>query len=235
MGIFGRMKRAVTSKANAAIDRAIDPARELEMAILDLEAQQKSAMKDLLSYKATAKGMERDMAALEEKVATWEKRAMAAVKSGNDELAKECLRERKRCQGELVRLVADRDEAAGYAAELNRSRKKVETQLQLLKLKKGTMATQIAAARSGTGNAFGHSNEVFDRMDRAEARIDDDAAMAEAEAALEGESLTGTTDALEARILAAGAAPSAGGAGDEELARLKAAVKAERERKLLKK
>src|SRR5436190_6949230 len=155
------------------------------MAILDLVAQQKAAMKELLSYKASAKMMEQDMAALSEKAKTWERRAMTAIKKGDDELAKECLREQKQCQTQLAAVKRDRDEAAGYAIELNRSRKKVETQLQILKLKKGTMATQIAAARSGTGNAFGFSNEAFERLDKAEEKIDTDAIQAEVEAAME--------------------------------------------------
>lgn len=232
MGIFGRMKRAVKSKANAAIDKAIDPGKEIDMAILELEEQQKQALKDLLGYKASAKAMEKDMAALEEKARLWEQRAMAAVKKGDDELAKQCLRERKQAAADHAKVKADRDEAARYALELNRSRKKVETQLQVLKLKKGTMATQIAAARSGTGNAFGFSNEVFDRMDKAEEKIDSEAIQAEVDAAMEGEAL-GTS--IDARLLAAGADPAAGGSADDELARLKAKIEADRERKLLKK
>ena len=86
MGIFGRMKRAVKSKANAAVDKMIDPAKELDMAILELEEQQKQAIKDLLSYKASAKAMEKDMEVLEQKAKLWEQRAMAAVKKGDDEL-----------------------------------------------------------------------------------------------------------------------------------------------------
>ena len=232
MGIFGRMKRAVKSKANAAIDKAIDPAKEIDMAILELEEQQKQAIKDLISYKASAKAMEKDMAALEEKAKLWEQRAMAAVKRGDDELARQCLKERKQALTDYAKVKADRDEAAGYAIELNRSRKRVDTQLQVLKLKKGTMATQIAAARSGTGNAFGFSNEVFERMDKAEEKIDSEAIQAEVDAAMEGEEL-GTS--LDAKLLAAGADPLAGGSADDELARLKAKVVADRERKLLKK
>lgn len=232
MGIFGRMKRAVKSKANAAIDKAIDPAKEIDMAILELEEQQKQAIKDLISYKASAKAMEKDMAALEEKAKLWEQRAMTAVKKGDDELARQCLKERKQALTDLAKVTADRDEAAGYAIELNRSRKRVDTQLQVLKLKKGTMATQIAAARSGTGNAFGFSNEVFERMDKAEEKIDSEAIQAEVDAAMEGEEL-GTS--LDAKLLAAGADPLAGGSADDELARLKAKVVADRERKLLKK
>jgi len=228
MGIFGRMKRAVKSKANAAVDKMIDPAKEIDMAILELEEQQKQAIKDLLAYKASAKAMEKDMAALEEKAKLWEQRAMGAVKKG----AKQCLKERKQAVADHAKVKADRDEAAGYAVELNRSRKRVETQLQVLKLKKGTMATQIAAARSGTGNAFGFSNEVFDRMDKAEEKIDNDAIQAEVEAAMEGEE---TGSALEAKLLAASVDPAAGGSADEELARLKAKIDADREKKLLKK
>ncbi|HLU66585.1 MAG TPA: PspA/IM30 family protein [Kofleriaceae bacterium] len=231
MGLFGRMKRAVKSKANAAIDRAIDPAKEIDIAIMELEEQRKQALKDLLSYKATAKTMERDIESLESKVRTWEQRAVSAVKQGDDDLARKCLREKKQCEVELLKLKADRDEAAGYAVELNRSRKKVETQLQMLKLKKGTMATQIAAARSGTGNAFGFDSEVWDKMERAEAKIDDEAIAAEVDTALEGDELS---EAFDARLLAAGADPAAAG-GDDELARLKARMQAEREQKLLKK
>lgn len=232
MGIFGRMKRAVKSKANAAIDKAIDPAKELDMAILELEEQQKQAIKDLLSYKASAKAMEKDMAILEEKAKLWEQRAMTAVKKGDDELAKQCLKERKQALTDYGKVKADRDEAAGYAIELNRSRKRVDTQLQVLKLKKGTMATQIAAARSGTGNAFGFSNEVFERMDKAEEKIDSEAIQAEVDAAMDGEELGSS---LDAKLLAAGADPVGGGSADDELARLKAKVSADRERKLLKK
>jgi phage shock protein A len=232
MGIFGRMKRAVKSKANAAIDKAIDPAKELDMAILELEEQQTNARKELLSYKTSAKRMEQDMATLEEKAKSWEARAMQAVRKGDDELAKQCLKEHKNCVQQAAAVKRDRDEAAGYAIELNRSRKKVETQLKVLKLRKGTMATQIAAARSGTGNAFGFSNEVFERMDKAEEKIDSEAIQAEVDAAMEGEDLG--TD-FDAKLLAAGAEPSAGGSADDELARLKAKVEADRERKLLKK
>jgi phage shock protein A len=232
MGIFGRMRRAIKSKANAAIDKAIDPAKEIDMAILELEEQQKQAMKELISYKATAKTLEKDMEALEQKSVLWEQRAMSAVKKGDDELAKQCLKERKDALTNLAKVKADRDEATGYAIELNRSRKKVETQLKVLKLRKGTMATQIAAARSGTGNAFGFSNEVFERMDKAEEKIDSEAIQAEVDAAMEGEDLG--TD-FDAKLLAAGAEPSAGGSADDELARLKAKVEADRERKLLKK
>jgi phage shock protein A len=232
MGIFGRMKRAVKSKANAAIDKAIDPSKEIDMAILELEEQQTAARKELLAYKTSAKTMEQDITALEQKAVTWERRAMAAVRKGDDTLARQCLVEQKQCMSQLAAVKRDRDEAAGYAVELNRSRKKVETQLQILKLKKGTIATQLAAARSGTGNAFGFDNDAFDRLDKAEEKIDNEAIAAELDAAMEGDALGADFDA---KLMRAGANPAAGGSADSELERLKARVAEDRERKQLKK
>jgi len=182
MGIFGRAKNSIKSKANAAVDKLSSPEKEIERVILELEEQRKEALKELLSYKATAKQMEQDLAELEEKAKKWEKRAIIAVKKGDDEAAKTCLREKKRAEVEAAKVRRDRDEASSYAIELNRSRKKVETRLKMLKLKKGTMATQIAAAR---GKGAFDSGDLFDKLDQVEDQIDHDAAMAEADAAME--------------------------------------------------
>jgi phage shock protein A len=228
MGIFSRMKRAVKSKANAAVDKAISPEKELDMAILELKEQRDRALGELLSYKTTAKQMEQDIERYAKKSAEWEKRAMAAVKAGDDEMAKEALKEKKHCAAQVVQITRDRDEAAGYAIELNRSRKQVETKLRILELKKGTMATQIAAARSGGGDAFGNDNEVWDRFDRAEDKIDEEAIAAEVHAAMEGEELSETD--FDARLLQAGAEPASG--ADDELARLKAKMEADRHQRL---
>src|SRR4029079_8536642 len=58
MGIFSKIKGGISSKANAALDKAINPEKELEMAIMELEEGRKKAMAELLSYKTTAKTLE---------------------------------------------------------------------------------------------------------------------------------------------------------------------------------
>lgn len=224
MGLFTRMKDGVKAKANAAIDKAIDPEKEVELAILELEDGRKKALAELISYKATAKQMEQEQAKFDERAATWEKRAMAAVKAGDDEAAKQALREKKAAQLEAAKIRKDRDEAASYAIQLNKSRKEFETKLQILKLKKGTLATQLASARSASGDAFGNDGEVWDKFARAESKIEDEAIATEVDAAMRGEAEAEA--ALESSIakLPAGAATS-----DDALAALKAKVAAERE------
>lgn len=227
MGLFSRFKDGVKAKANAAIDKAIDPAKEVELTILELEEARQKAIQELISYKATAKQMEADQAKYEEKAATWEKRAMAAVKAGDDEAARTALREKKSALVEAAKIKRDRDEAAGYAIQLNRSRKDFDTKLQILKLKKGTLANQIAVSRAGGGDAFGNDSSVWDKFAAAEERIESDAIDTEVDAALRGEQEAAL--ALEASIAKLPGAGGTGGDGDAALDAIKAKVAAERE------
>jgi phage shock protein A len=230
MGLFSRMKDGIKSKANAALDKAIDPEKEVEMAILELEEQRKAALQELISYKASAKQMDEDIKKQQERAATWEKRAMAAVKAGDDEAAKTALKEKKNCLTEAAKITRDRDEAASYAIQLNKSRKEFETKLQILKLKKGTLATQLAAARSAGGDAFGNDTSVWDKFQSAEDRIDSEVIASEVDAAMRGEQAAEAE--LEAKILGAGtAAGVTSGGTDDALAAIKAKVAADREAK----
>jgi phage shock protein A len=237
MGIFSRIKRAAKAKANAMVDKASDPEKELDMAITELDEIRKKALDELVSYKAAAKKMEQDIAREEGRAAEWERRAMAAVKAGDDELARQALREQKQSREEIARIRRDRDEAASHAIQLNRSRKEAETKLRMLKLRKGTLATQLKAARSG-GGVLGVDGALFDKFDDAEMRIDQDAIEAEVAAAMEGEEMGGGGGMSEAefdrKLAAAGADPAgiAGGA-DDPLAALKAKMEADQARKKL--
>lgn len=232
MGIFSRMKDAVKSKANATVDKARDPAKELDLAIHELQDIRKKALQELVTYKTTAKQMEQDIERQEKKATEWEQRAMAAVKAGDDELAKSALREHKACRAEIERIKRDRDEAAGYAAQLNKSRKEAETKLRMLEMRKGTLATKLKAAQ--TGSSLGFDNQLFDKLDEAEARIDQESIEAEVAVSLGEELAPDSMSAAEfdKKLLAAGGDPALADA-DDPLAALKAKMAAEKARKKL--
>jgi phage shock protein A len=213
MGIFSKIK----GKANDAIDKAIDPEKELDMAILELEEGRKKALQELVTYKATAKTLENDVEKYKAKAAEWERRAMVAVKAGDDEAAKTALREKKNAEIEVAKITKDKHEAASYAIQLNKSRKEFETKLQMLKLRKGTLATQMAAARNG-GDVFGNSSEVWDKFQRAEDRIDAEAIETEVDAAMRGEDAE--AQLLDAKLAALPA--TATDTGEDPLEKLKA-------------
>jgi phage shock protein A len=223
MGIFSRIKNGISNKASAALDKAITPEKELEIAIAELEDGRKRALAELLSYKTTAKQLDADVEKHKAKAAEWERRAMVAIKAGDDEAAKLALREKKAAELEAGKIERDKHEAASYAIQLNKSRKEFDTKLQLLKMRKGTLATQLAVARSPGGDAFGNDTSVWDRFKDAEDRIDSEAIATEVDAAMRGE------DAASAHAFDAKLAAVAGPAGllgapdgpDDALARLK--------------
>jgi phage shock protein A len=216
MGIFSRIKTGISSKANAALDKAINPEKELDMAILELEEGRKKALQELITYKATAKNLDNDIEKYRNKATEWERRAMVAVKAGDDDAAKIALREKKLAEQELAKIERDKHEAASYAIQLNKSRKEFETKLQILKLRKGTLATQIASARSAGGDAFGNDSSVWDKFQRAEDRIDQEAIETEVDAAMRGEDAEAQLFDAKLAALPAGAADA-----DEALAKLK--------------
>jgi phage shock protein A len=227
MGIFNRIKTGISSKANAALDKAVDPAKELEMAIVELEDGRKKALAELISYKTTAKQLDNDLEKYKAKATEWERRAMLAIKAGDDDAARIALKEKKAAETEYAKIERDKHEAASYAIQLNKSRKEFETKLQLLKMRKGTLATQIAAARSAGGDAFGNDTSVWDKFKSAEDRIDQEVIESEVDAAMRGEDAEGKL--LEGKIDAAAAAlPGATEAGEDPLAALKAKIEAER-------
>src|SRR5688500_6747203 len=137
MGIFSKIKSGISSKANAALDKAIDPEKELEMAILELEEGRKKALQELISYKATAKQLGNDVEKYKLKATDWERRAMVAVRAGDDEAARVALKEKKNAETEAAKIERNMHEAASYAIQLNKSRKEFETKLTILKLRKG--------------------------------------------------------------------------------------------------
>ena len=220
MGIFSRIKNGISSKANAALDKAIDPEKELDMAIMELEEGRKKALQELITYKATAKQLDMDLEKQKAKAAEWERRAMMAVRAGDDEAAKEALKQKKQCEQEAAKIEHDKHEAASYAIQLNKSRKEFETKLQMLKLRKGTLATQIAAARSAGGDAFGNDSSVWDKFKEAEDRIDAEAIESEVDAAMRGEDAE--AQAIDAKLAALPPAP------DDALAKLKEKMAADK-------
>jgi phage shock protein A len=191
------------------------------MAIVELEDGRKKALTELVSYKATVKQLDADLEKHKAKVTEWERRAMVAIKAGDDEAAKLALREKRAVEAEAVKIEHDKQEAQSYALQLNKSRKEFETKLQMLKMRKGTLATQLAAARAPGGDAFGNDSSVWDRFQAAEDRIDSEAIATEVDAAMRGEELDAQAFDRKLAALAGPAGLADGADGDDALAKLK--------------
>lgn len=179
-----------------------DPAKEVALLIAKVEEGMKSCTQELIQYKANEKQLAIRQRDLAEKVQDWEKKAMEAVRAGDDELAKKALKEKAWAESELRSVYAERNEQARIAAEMLRSRRQLVQQLESLKIRQGTIAQKIALGRGES--PFDASKGQLEKFEAAENKMEDEAALIEVDAMDLGEQevarakLTQQTKLLEA-------------------------------------
>jgi phage shock protein A len=233
MGIFDRMGRVISSNVNGVLDRAEDPKKLLDLNITEMEEQLKRGQEEVISAVAAEKQLKKKAEELLADQARWDKRAELALKSGDEALAREALKQKKRVTGEAAAAeearVAQRDAALTMKAELERMREKVAE----IKMKKGTIATRAVQAQAGPGGeglgARGGSS-AFDNFRKMEEKIEgreaETSAMAEVDEALRG-GATSKED-LEAKFRKLEGEVGKGAASsdiDDELAALKKRIR----------
>jgi phage shock protein A len=237
MGIFDRMGRVISSNANNLLDKAEDPKKLLALNIDEMEEQLKRAQKEVISAVAAEKQLRKKSEDLAGERDKWDKRAELALKSGDEALAREALKQERRVTAEVAETarVEQRNAALNMKQELERMREK----LAEIKLKRGTItarAQKAAAGPGGEGLGAKGGASAFDDFRKMEEKIEgreaEASAMAEVDDALgtgpDKEDLEAKFRALEGSLGKADK-PAAGGAGasdvDEELAALKKRIR----------
>jgi phage shock protein A len=221
MGIFSRLNHVIKSNLNALVDKAEDPEKLIGQTILDMEAELKKARRELVTTVATAKRLDKKAAELDDEVARWEEKAVLALRSGDEELAREALRRKARTtkEAENARRQAAQQASAGEA--MKETIERVEQKIDDLKVRKGTLAAQVRRSREAPSEAplagtsrFGSS--TFDELERMAGRIDQLDAEVEAQEVLE-DPRRAEVDARLRKLERAGADDAV----DDELAALK--------------
>jgi phage shock protein A len=237
MGIFDRMGKVIQSNLNGLLDKAEDDKKLIELNLDEMDSQIKAGHQEVIQAVAAEKQLRKKAEELLADVERWDKRAELALKSGDEALAREALKQKKRVSGEAEQAdkarALQRDVALRMKEELERMKEK----LSELKMRKGSIIARAQQARAGSGaeqlgtrGTGGSAFESFKRMEeKIEGREAEGAAMAEVEEALgKGEK----AEDLEAKFRDLERQTSAGGAGgngsseiDEELAALKKRIR----------
>ncbi len=156
-------------RAQAEVQRTLDA----------IEDARRKATQELIALRAGEKVMAERARELAAEVTGWQGRAEAAVRAGDDALAKEALGKRAWALAELAQLRADCEEQATLTAQLLRDRRELDAKLANLRLRAGSVAAGLAAARAGGETPLSGKGEVWDRFDDAEQRIEEDSIVAE--------------------------------------------------------
>jgi phage shock protein A len=202
MGIFARLAALIKSNLNDLISRSEDPEKMLNQIVEEMGNQLLEAKKQVASSIADEKRLAKNVEQESANAAEWERRAMLAVRSGDDTLAKEALA-RKNEHHQLAEQFRDQWQKQKQAVEqlklalraLNNKIEEAKRKKNLLIARKKRAEAQKAIQETMTGLKNASAFETFDRM---AGRIEQMEAEAEAHAELNEEA---TGDALAHKFM----------------------------------
>ena len=240
MGIFDKMGKVISSNMNALLDRAEDDKKLIELNLDEMDQQLKSGEQDVVSAIAAEKQLRKKSDTLKADQERWEKRAELALKSGDEALAREALKQKKRTTQEADQVEKARVEQRDTALKMKEELERMKEKLKELKMRKGTIVARAEQARAGSTSeglgARGGSSafENFRRMEeKIEGREAEGSAMAEVEEALGNGPEKRDLEAKFRDLERSQSAGGSGGAGsssksddiDDELAALKKRIR----------
>ena len=95
MGIFSRLAQLIKSNLNDLISKSEDPEKMLNQVVLEMSNQLIEAKKQVAASIADEKRLAKQLEQETANATEWERRAMMALRAGNEELAKEALARKK--------------------------------------------------------------------------------------------------------------------------------------------
>ena len=188
MGIFSRLAQLIKSNLNDLISRSEDPEKMLNQVVLDMNNQLVEAKKQVAASIADEKRLAKQFDQEAANAQEWERRAMMALRAGNDALAKEALA-RKREYDELTATLKDQwakqktavDQLKKALRLLNDKIEEAKRKRNVLIARKKRAEAQRAIQETMSGLRDQSAFETFDRMSQ---KIDQIEAEAEAESDL---------------------------------------------------
>jgi len=194
MGIWDNLKRVFKSNINAAISKAEDPQKILEQTIIDMNEALIENKKAVASAIADEKRLERqynDNLALAQ---DWENKAVLAVKSNRDDLAREALLRQKEYADYAVQFKQQFDAQHAAVEKLKDALRQLQAKIEEAGRKKNILVARAkrAEAQKKISETMGSmsNNSAFEAFDRMANKVDQ--LEAEASASVELEDLDGS-------------------------------------------
>src|SRR5260370_358140 len=147
MGIFDRKGKVIQSNLNALLDKAEDDKKLVELNLDEMDEQIKAGHQEVVQAVAAEKQLAKKADELVGDVTRWDKRAELALRSGDEALAREALKQKRRVASELESVERARGEQRDAAVRMKDELERMRQKLGELRLRKGTIASRAAQAR----------------------------------------------------------------------------------------
>jgi phage shock protein A len=190
MGLFSRLGTLIRSNINELINRAEDPEKMLNQVLVDMKTQLVEAKKQVAVAIADEKRIKKQYDQEAQKAQEWERKAMLAIKAGDDTLARAAL-QRKVDHEEVAATLLQQWEVQKAAVEqLKDALRGLDAKIEEAKRKRNLLVSrQKRAEAQRTINetlSSINSTSAFDTFERMSDRVTQLAAAAAATAEIGG-------------------------------------------------
>jgi phage shock protein A len=199
--IFGRVRDMLSANINAMLDAAEDPEKMADEYIRQLTNEEYTVKTSVAEVMAAAAKLNRLEAQYMAETESWTRKAEAALKAGDEALAKAALSRKVTANKLFQQYTEQSNEQEQQVEQLQNALVQLQTRISetrakrdLIVAKKNRAATQEAIQRTVSGVS---RINAMDKLDQLEERVDNRLDKAEAMAKLEGDSLDNKFKNLE--------------------------------------
>ena len=185
MGILTRIFNLFRATTSDLLDKAEDPGKMIKQMISDLEAQKKKAKEQMTEALALQKRLERDTEKEHQEAKKWEQKAILAVQNEKDDLAKEALTRKNEHLRRALDFEKQLEMHRNNADPLKESYQTMEDKIDEIKRKQGLLSVKQKQAEAQeniykTIEGLGDTSGIMDTIERAEEKVENLQARAEA-------------------------------------------------------
>ncbi|AVZ30991.1 PspA/IM30 family protein [Nodularia spumigena] len=224
MGLFDRIRRVVSSNLNDLVNKAEDPEKILEQAILEMQEDLVQLRQGVAQTIAAQKRTEKQYNDAQNEINKWQRNAQLALQKGDENLARQALERKKSFSDTAGALKTSLDQQTTQTETLKRNLIQLESKISEAKTKKEMLKARITSAKAQEqleGMVRGMSSSsgmaAFERMEEKvlmqEARAQAGAELVGSDlesqfAQLEGSDVDDELAAMKAQMLPPAAAPN---------------------------
>ncbi|WP_414548132.1 PspA/IM30 family protein [Anabaena sp. CCY 0017] len=216
MGLFDRIRRVVSSNLNDLVNKAEDPEKMLEQAILEMQEDLVQLRQGVAQAIAAQKRTEKQYNDAQNEINKWQRNAQLALQKGDENLARQALERKKTFTDTGLALKTSLDQQTTQCETLKRNLIQLESKISEAKTKKEMLKARITSAKAQEqleGMVRGmNSSSAMSAFERMEEKVMMQEARAQAGAELTGNDLESQFAQLE------------GSDVDDELAAMKAGM-----------
>ena len=185
MGILTRIFNLFRATTSDLLDKAEDPEKMIKQMISDLEAQKKKAKEQMTEALALQKRLERDTEKEHQEAEKWEQKAILAVQNEKDDLAKAALTRKNEHLRRALDFEKQLEMHQNNADSLKESYQTMEDKIDEIKRKQGLLSVKQKQAEAQekiykTIEGLGDTSGIMDTIERAEEKVENLQARAEA-------------------------------------------------------